>query len=243
MLGFRLFVSFRLDHLNDEKSRSKAFKKKLAYFKQVEQEKHLSTLIIGSILISFCIPTFFLSLLQFQATFRNTVEASHRIQKETMAIKRGITILQSSEPSDKRDSMSGRISEPSDQSKKEEIFSGNAPDVSTIETKIAEKVRQYFIVSHLMVSINKAVNTVTISFTDQNEQLKTGETLQKAEEQLISSFEELSSLKQVYLRLTIRFNEENTLVYTAHFNREKVSDSFKKVNDFERYVKLGGEKG
>ena len=230
-LSFRLWVDIRLSRVVKRSEHSPIFKNKAIHIHQEERKKHIGVLMVASIVINIDI---FLCLYYFTDIQKNLTKADLEISKQAATVKLNQSVLCTFESvvQTKNDKIENIIEK-----------KGNNQEKKEIETIISTKISKYFNASHMVVAFNEDTDSVVINFVDKTNQSRINGSLTSRVKKLVTELEEFSELKQIKIQFTLLLDKENKIIYKAHFNRKKFDNSFKKSNEFEHSVKIGGGKG
>ena len=234
IISFRLFIEHRLRVLQGDVKHPRSFKKKLAQLTRKERLQHIHFLIFLLITGSFSFGLLGLISFTTQSNYQAVKRESDQIigQIENLKKVSRQTAMTSENHLLEEKEWGKLFKESQDNDRKSEI-----------ERSLSQQAMRYFDISEVAISIDEVNKAVAIQLTGQVETHEKKEKLKRQIRGFVQSVDESLGLTQIRIQLTTRIGEDDCVVYRADYVRSNEKELFKKVNDFERDVKLGGEKG
>ncbi|MDN6004480.1 MAG: hypothetical protein L0I44_12995, partial [Enterococcus sp.] len=208
--------------------------KKIIRLKRNEQRQHLYFLILLSLMSSCSLGILGIFTLTVQSNYQR-IKSEDRQVNEQLATLDKLFQLEKITP-DRHLLKEKEWGSLFDKSRSE---SGK----SEIERALSQQARRYFDISDVKVSLDKDNRAVTIRLVGQVDTHKKKEKLKRQIRGFVQSVDGDYELMHVRIHLATLIGEDESVIYSADYTRNKKEEAFKKVNDFERDVRLGEEKG
>lgn len=231
--SFRLMIDYQLSILQkDPHSRKRV--KKIILLKHKEHRQHTRFLFLLFLAGSVSLGVLTFTNLALHFDYQRVKRESDQVMKQ-IAIVEAMPQQEAIPPERqllKRKEWKKMFEESRKESKKTEI-----------ERALSQQAMRYFDHSEVVVTLDETKKAVTIRIIGSVETHERKEKLKRQMRGFVQSVDESFGLLNVHIGIVSVIGEDESVVYSADYTRKEEKETFKKVNDFERDVKLGGEKG
>ena len=226
--GFRMIINVRLQMIKPPRDASVTFQRKLDYVKQIQQAKHVSSLLF----ITFCLA---LGILLTTYKTSQTKEQLYALNEQNNLLKDELQLMKK-EQKKLVNKLPVKEYPPEgiglqDYSWKE-LFSEESRETQyTMESDLSNKLSPYFGLPTTLIVLDIPTQTLNIALAGD----LTSEANRKQIKENIKAFaaeaEGVSNLTQITFQLNVRDGEKQTQDYSCTFSRENGEDKFAMIQE------------
>lgn len=242
LIGFRVFINYKLALIRKEPNQSKTFQKKVEYISNIEQRRHINYLLVASLAMAFSLLVMVGTTIALHANLQQTKQHDAQMNDQ-------ITLLEQQQEQLVKNVPLKNYPEQGIGLKVynwKKLFSSEENDSdlqAKIESDISQKVVQYFGLSTVVISLDVPSKTLSINLIGKTDNAASKETIKENVAAFVKETSDVPGLTQIHVQLTTAVGKTKKVVYNVDYSREKDTNDFKKINDREQDIEKKGGKG
>ncbi|AXG40470.1 hypothetical protein EGCR1_17360 (plasmid) [Enterococcus gilvus] len=242
LMGFRVFINYKLALIRKEPNQSTTFLKKVDYISKIEQRRHINYLLVACLALAICLLILVGTTISLQANLNHTKQHEAQMNDQITLLEQQQEQLVKNVPLKNYPEQGVGLNVYN----WKKLFSSderNSDLQAKIESDISQKVVQYFGLSTVVISLDVPSKTLSINLIGKTDNAASKETIKENVAAFVKEASDVPGLSQIHVQLTTAVGKTKKVVYNADYSREKDTNDFKKINDREQDVEKKGGKG
>lgn len=227
ILGIRLIIQYQLAQVKDDSQQTLNFRRKLRIVKHLENQKHITYLMVTSGLFGFALLLLLISFFRMGAQIDTARLRVEQLEEEVQKVKSEQKTLISKVPlrNYPKEGLGLKGFSWKDVFNKEK----QAALQPKIETSLSQTLSPYFGLAQVIVSIDVPSQTLSISLTGNTENMDNQKMIETNVQALVEEAKEIPRLTQIHIEVVMTAEKKGKTIYNETFLRKQDDQTFSKL--------------
>lgn len=225
-----MIIKVQLQRLKVPPNTPLSFQRKLEYVKQAEQEKHVSALLMLTMILAIGLLLSTYGLLQMEDQLHIVSERTNQLKDELYTLKKEQKQLINKLPIKAYPKKGiGLKDYPWDKLFKD----GNREKQYEIESDLSTKVSPYFGLSTTLIVLDIPTQTLNIALAGDSGSEENRQQIKDNIKDFAKEAKDVSNLTQITFQMNLMNDKEKKKTYSCTFSREKAEEDFQLIQEDE----------